>query len=454
MGFSRDDFLEKWKSRIRRIQSQSFLQGLYKKIEYYYPLSLIGSLSFFTAIYLAGYAYSFSNFYALLLAVPTLLFITIQITFIRLWALRQAEVEIVWESNYKLTARIEESELILKLGVSSVPYFFRYHILLHATLKAGKDAKFYYIREAASSAAGEVRMGLYFPLCGDFSIKARLLVRDILGLGRTRLGPIQYRNFKVRPPVLTEHSPLPRHTAASLESRQNQRQAEEDKYYMREYIPGDRLKDINWKASLKIGELITRISPQSPEKSSLLFVELRNLSYTDKESPLSLIHLNILKSWLLSFVLQMRRENPKYRFFLASAEREDMLSSDSDIEGLALSLADLSFVQQNHWTSKGPPVLEKFIFTTSFDPSLKTISQEGVKCHVFQLLPPLPKSRRQASVKKASLPLFRLLPLEYAIPWPLPGKWLFRPGPKALFKRTAKKSGGLQRQMQVRARIL
>ena len=410
-----------------------------------------------SAIYLAGYAYSFSNFYALLIAIPLLFSITIQVVFIRLWALRQREVEVIWDSNHNLRARSAESELSLKLSASAVPYFFRYHLLIHAILKVGKEANFYYFQEFASSAAGEVRAGLYFPLCGSLSIKTRLLVRDILGLSRTRLGPRQQRKFKVRPPTLTDRSSLPRHSAASMESRQHQKQAEEDKYYMREYIPGDRLKDVNWKASLRVGELITRISPQSPEQSPLLYVELRNLSYTDRDTPLSLLHLNILKSWLYSFVLQMRSENPKYRFLFASAEREDMLDTDSDIENFALSLADLPYVQKSHWTVRGPAVLEKFIFTSSFDPSLKMIAQERAKCHVFQVvsgkgLKGFRKPRDSKNSGASETPLFRLLPLEYAVPWP--GRWLFRSGPQALGKGPIKKAGGLQRQMLVRTRIL
>ena len=438
----------KWAAKLRQLELKRFLGALYKNIEYYYPLSSLGTVSFGAAVYLAGYAYSSSNLYALLVAVPVLFFITAQVAFIRLWALRQREVEVVWDPNYNLTARLKESELSLKLSAAAVPYFFRYHLTLHAVLKAAKEANFYYFQEAASSAAGEVRVGMYFPLCGSLAIKARLLVRDILGLSRTRLGPVQQRKFKVRPPILTDRPSLPRHSAASLESRQHQRQAEEDKYYMREYIPGDRLKDINWKASLKVGELITRISPQSPEQSPLLYVEFRNLSYTDRDTPLALLHLNILKSWLFSFILQMRRENPKYRFLLASAEREDMLSSDKDIEDFALLLAELHFVQKSRWTARGPAVLEKFIFTSSFDPSLKTLAQERAKCHIFQVV----SGKGSKRSKEAGAPLFRLLPLEYAVPWP--GKWLFRAGPKALIKGAAKKAGGLQRQMAVRTRIL
>ena len=446
----------KWKAGLLQIQNKTFLQKLYKNIEYYYPLSFLGSIGFFASVYLAGYAYSFSNFYALLIAVPILFFLMVQVTFIRFWALGRGEIEVIWDSNHNLSARAKESEIILKLGAPSIPYFFRYHILVRAVLKAGKEANFYYLQEAASSSSGEVRVGFYFPLCGSLSIKARLLVRDILGLSRTRLGPVQHRNFKVRPPKLRDHSSIPRHAASSLESRQHQRQAEEDKYYMREYIPGDRIKDINWKASLKVGELITRISPQSPEKSPLLYLELRNLSYTSRESPLSLIHLNLLKSWLLAFIIQMRQENPKYRFFLASAEREDMLSTDSDIEELSHLLADLTFVQKNHWTAKGPAVLEKFVFTSGFDPSLKMISQEQATCHIFQLLPGESKKPPQAShrgkTRKTKAPLLRLLPLEQPVPWP--GFWILRRGPKALSQKSLKKTGGMQQEMQVRTRIL
>jgi uncharacterized protein (DUF58 family) len=53
--------------------------------------------------------------------------------------------------------------------------------------------------------------------------------------------------------------------ATTQESLRNIQTSDQEKYFMREYIPGDRLKDINWKSSIKLNELITRISPSSPE---------------------------------------------------------------------------------------------------------------------------------------------------------------------------------------------
>ena len=395
-------------------------------IEYYYPLSFLGSFSFFVCIYLAGRAVGTGNLYALLISVPGLFFIIGQVVFIRLWCFRLRDTELVFGANQKLAARTLKNNLVGKLSSSPPPYFFRYHFLLHGTLRAGKRARFYYARELSSSTGGEFNMDMYFPLCGVFSVKVRILCRDILGFSRTRIDAVLHREFCVHPPALEKRPLFPRSQSTSLETRQRKSQAEEEKYYMREYIPGDRLKDINWKSSLRVGEMITRIASQSPEKNPLLSIELRNLTYLESDTLRPLLHFNFLKSWLFSFLLEVKRESPQYSFFVSSAETEHSLETDMDIDNFASVLAKLEYVQGTRWRSKseGPPVLEKFIFTTAFDPSLKGLkglnetmdgSANKTKYHIFQVL--------AGKGKESSL--VRLLPLEYSVPWP--GKWVLRP---------------------------
>ena len=434
-------------------KSFSLLVLVIEKAEYYYPLSSLGTLTFLISLYLAGYAYSTANLYALLLAVPCLVFITAQCAFIRLWSLRIKNLELLWDSDQNLVSRKPESKINLKLRAPSIPYFFRYHIQSHATLKVGEKAKFYYSLDGISNSEGDVRIEAYFPLCGHFLMEAKIVIRDILGLSRTRMEPKQCRNFTIRPPIIGDENFVIPKNATSMESRQRQKQADEEKYYMREYIPGDRLKDVNWKASLRVGEMITRISPISLEKSQLIYIELRNISNLKNDTPLSLLQLNIAKSWLFSFVVQMRQENPAYHFLITSVNEEYKISNDKDIKKFSLELAELNYVKKRYWTIKNPDISEKFIFTTSFDSSFLDLSKEKSKCYVFQVV-----NSRNRRAKKITL-----LPLEYSLPWP--GKWLLRFTPSLsylhLLKKATDKSGhgdlgngNFIRQMKVRGSVV
>ena len=387
---------------------------------YYYPFSYLGSFSFLISVYLLGYGIAVGNLYALIISVPFLNIIFLILIFIRLWVIRQRRIESLWERGKKLTARSKGIYLKLKINGKMPPYFFRYHVVVRGYLDVGKKNKFYYSLEASSSADGEIKVPIYFPLSGTLEVKTFLLIRDILGFLRTRTGFSERISFPIEPLVFENRPPITRYKSSSMKNNLNQKQADEDKFYMREYIPGDRMKDVNWKASLRIGKLITRISPQSSVDSYLLVLELRNLSYLEKDSPLSLMHLNLLKSWFLSFLQQMLRENPSYRFIVLTNEDEYSIETSNDIDNFGRTLSRLHYSEQKQWNTRGPQVPERFVFSTGFDPSLREMSKSNISYNLFHVYP---NTSKQATHT-------RLLALEENLPWP--SFWIFRPKDKAL----------------------
>ena len=393
-----------------------YLRKFIHLLEYYYPLSFFGTLLIAIAIYLAGHAIGNSNVYALLIAVPLLFFILTEIIFIRLWSFRQNESELVWESTQMLTSRISNSELRLQLNATNPPYFFRYHLALHGKLNSGRNAQFYYHQEAASSSNGALYLPLYFPLSGILHLKSKLIIRDILGLSRTRVGTHQERILKIRPHLLEGKILWPNYSNKRLETHQSRLQSEDEKYYMREYIPGDRIKDINWKTSLRIGEVVTRYSPQSPKEQQLLHIELHNINIHKHDSPLALMQLEAVKSWLLSFITQIKRNNSNYQFLIESAHTSDLLTELQEIINFSEVLAGIKYVSPQQWHPPQNPQMpnnkssDKVIFTTAFNSNQKNIANnEIVKTHVFQV------TSAQRNDKKALQ--FNLLPLDYPLPW-------------------------------------
>ena len=85
---------------------------------------------------------------------------------------------------------------------------------------------------------------------------------------------------------------------------------------MREYVPGDRMKDINWKATSRLGELITRISPLTQEQTQLLHVVLRRYRRRGGETMTALLHLDFVKSWLLTFLRVVKQQHPEFTFLV------------------------------------------------------------------------------------------------------------------------------------------
>ncbi len=392
----------------------AFLFRLGRWLEFYYPFTITGSILFLSALYLAGLAFGTSNIYAFLFSALSFLLLFVLAFDGRLQAMRLQTMDVVWEARGGLIARQPEAKQSLHLGEARPHYFYRFHFVIRGTLKAGRNATFLIREEGSSSRGGEIDIPVYFPLCGPVDVTGRLLLRDVFGFTRTRIGRAQPRRFVVQPPLLAD-KPLPQfRNAASFESSQRFRNSDEEKYYMREYQPGDRLKDLNWKASFRFGEMITRISPKSPEESKLLHLEFRHFHPGAVDTPAALMHLNFLKSWLLAFLFQVKREFPEFRFRVVTADEVYLVESEDDIERFGETLAAIPFVRGKHVV----PVAgsgERFVFSTPFDTGLNDSIVPGVIFNIFRTNFPSSSEARRV----------RLLPMEQEH-LPIPGPWIFR----------------------------
>lgn len=380
-----------------------------------YPFTFAGSLLLLVAFYLSGSGFARNNLYAFVLGALALLLLAALAFDGRLQAFRLSRLEPVWESSGAIFARLDDISQAVHLGDARPHYFFRFHFRITGQLHVGRAASLPVDEEAASSRPGGLLMPLYFPLAGRAAVRGRLYIKDVFGLTRAGAGLPQEREFTVRPPLLPGKTAITLRNTASFESSRRSRQQDEEKYYMREYQAGDRLKDINWKASFRIQELITRISPRSPEESRLLHIEFRNFAAGDRDAPEQLMHLNYIKSWMFSFVQVLRRERPEYQFRIVTSDEVYLVESDADLDRMAHDLSALNFASRSR-LNQAPTAAEKFIFTTPFDPSLEQALTPGALCHVFRTALPTGGRSKPREV--------RFLPLERWLGWP--GTWIFR----------------------------
>lgn len=102
---------------------------------------------------------------------------------------------------------------------------------------------------------------------GQVELDAQLVLQDCLGLGRHPLKGWKRRTALLLPLKSPEAQPM---QAASLDLQEDLRvgqRNETERIFTRDYAPGDRLRDLDWKALAKLGNLITRIPPESPRQS-------------------------------------------------------------------------------------------------------------------------------------------------------------------------------------------
>ena len=353
-----------------------------------YPFTFPGTVLLAVALYLLGTAWYSGNIYALtfsLLALPALFLLAF---FARLQAFRLRGLSLMWDCSRPIFSRVVNQRLVFFIGKQRAFYFFRLHIRMHGHLLAGRDAPIYFRTEAAASSGGEIVLPVNFPVCGRLDAKITVLLRDVFGFVEVPTGVFEERTISVRPPLFSNRAPERYLSMISEESIQRRRSSEEEKYYMRQYAPGDRMKDINWKASVRVFELITRVSPLSEEQSHQIEIDFRHFSREEVDGPIAIIHLNFIKSWLLSFLQGIKSARPSYQFRIVTGQSTVLLQSEEDIDQFAGTLATLTYMPERRAFHDGAPPSgnERFVFTTQYDQGLAAYvrSRPSFRFNIFR----------------------------------------------------------------------
>jgi hypothetical protein len=359
-----------------------------RNLRYYFPLTLTGALLLIAAVFLLGRSLAQDNAYGVLLALLALLVLVALALTSRFQAnaYRRRQVNWHWDTSAPVYARRAGlSHSLITDALRTLP-FFRVHFALSGQLKVGRNAKLRIRREISFARGTRHPIELYFPLCGLMSCTGTFAVRDIFGLSRARFGDPLQRKLAIQPASFNQKSiPVPE-PSVGFEETSRKRSSDEEKYYMREYLPGDRFRDINWKVSSRLDELITRISPVTQEKTTILPVVFRNFRDREGESVESIVHLNIIKSWLMAFLRVMKQEHPEMQFRVFSAGGSWLLQNDEEIERFGWELPGIFFQKEVGTLFQSPTEEELFIFSTAFDRGLSAFlaSQSHARQYIFR----------------------------------------------------------------------
>jgi len=276
-----------------------------------------------------------------------------------------------WKPPFPMTANagMEEKTLITGLE-ASIPLFFRQHFFIKGVFFPGTDSKGCPVLAGTSVPRGETssQLLLDFPMSGIFKGEGFGRLCDIFGFFSFSCGQPQSRTINVRSaPFYKKNIFVNVQTGA--EDRRNKPAADEERYYMREYTPGDRLRDINWKSSEKIDTLITRISTDNQEKINRIEVHFRNFG-SAKTSLEALWLLDRIKAVFAFFLRSLMEQNSSFIFDVYTAggnwEIKDMEALDVFFE----SLACLSFFPPQKESINPVSTADVYVFSTACDTRL------------------------------------------------------------------------------------
>ncbi|MCS7205562.1 MAG: DUF58 domain-containing protein [Leptospiraceae bacterium] len=388
-------------------------QKLYEGFSLYYPFTWNGTFLLVISLFLLGIAWGTLNMFALIFSILGIFWLVFVMIVGFISKIRNQESYVLCELQQTIYSRLINQHIQVSAESISVPFFLRMHYILKGKIKVGRKAFFYlYFEGSKLPSENFVSIPVYFPFCGIANLKGYAFIKDILNLIKIPLKKPDEIKISIHPPLFSEKPQIQIMPSSTLESTKKIQTSDEEKYFMREYIPGDRLKDINWKSSIKLNELITKISPLSPEESKTIHIEIRPYHYhKNKDGINAILQINYLKSWVLSFIRAWKQQNPKYKFHVNTGKEILHVNEDNDIEILSRKLSELEYITQPSLIDPSNS-LEKFIFSTSFDIHLHDYLQNA-KSKIYLFHVGYGEKRKVGVLKTPSLNV-------------LPGLWVFR----------------------------
>jgi hypothetical protein len=385
-------------------------------------LSPVGFAAGVIALVILVQSLSARNAYEIVLATGVLA-VCLALGLAGAWGARRlAMLEPGWKPPAPLTAgpataNFAEETLITGLDVR-VPWFFRLHFIVKGRFfpagfqseRMSSDKRFGGCPVRAETSVsprggGAARLSLSFPMSGVFQGEGSCRLRDIFGFFSFPCGLTQHRTLMVRSePSLKKPIRIEAHSGA--EDRRNKTSSDEERYYMREYTPGDRLRDINWKSSDRIDTLITRISPDNQEKVSRIEVYFRNYGPASGSggsraaSIEALWLLDRAKARLTQFLRAVRDEQASYIIQVRSAQHCWEIEDEEGLEAFLEELAGISFspprnedagsvIAEASAKATAGPLGELYVFSTACDAGLPAflLARQTMPVFIFHTRP-------------------------------------------------------------------
>jgi len=313
------------------------------------------------------------NSYEIVLASFALLFLLV-LGVAGAWRSRKLKsMEPGWKPPAPMTANAidDDRQRSLVTGLdASIPLFFRLHFYIRGRFFPGglagtKKGCFLSVETAIPRGETTAQVPLDFPMSGVFKGEGFCKLRDIFGFFSFPCGQTRHSTVNVRcAPCFGKKIVI--NAQSGAEDQRNKPSADVERYYQREYTPGDRLRDINWKSSEKIDALITRISTDNQEKVSRIEVHFRNYGY-DNDSLHALWLLDRAKARLSYFLRTLLDQNSSFIFDVHSAGKEWEIEDQDDLDAFFEELSVLSFAPPQNETGIQSGAGDMYVFSTACD---------------------------------------------------------------------------------------
>jgi hypothetical protein len=249
---------------------------LFSRLARWSPLTVPGGITLCASLVMTGLGFAAGNPFNFFLGIFFFVAIFIFVLLNRFLSRRIQLHLLTWNTPVVHLAGGVKTVHSINAERFKCPYFFRVHFLFQGHLDCGPGHSLFFRQEKTIADRHITPLVLRLPATGKLTTHGRYLFKDVFNLSRTVLSEDEYREFPVLP-VIPDSSITESPVLSSADTQQKtSRKDNIEKYVMREYIPGDRLRDINWKASSRLNEWFTRISVEEDDVSRSIHILLHH----------------------------------------------------------------------------------------------------------------------------------------------------------------------------------
>ena len=304
-----------------------------------YPFTLPGTAALLTVLYVFGSGYADSDYQSIFIAAVFFLIFLIIFFAAFYFSGRYRLNEISVKSKGEISSSGRDKNLQSIVFEEAPPLFFRYSSVITGKFLAGNKS-FKYYKRYNSDRSGVINFSFHFSSPGILDSVYEYFLEDIFGMMRISCGEIEKKTVRILPGLPEKAFRDSRDSMSSLVKNKKPDENDYEKILMREYMRGDRSRDINWKASSKSNTIYTRIAPGNDnEIKKINFVYCPDPFLFDKNIYKGFLFFRYFREYFRYYINDLySRENYKFSVFINGRKisAEDRNSLDNVYRELAL----------------------------------------------------------------------------------------------------------------------
>ena len=292
----------------------------------HYPLTLPGTAAVLTVLFFFGKGYSDSDYQGIFISAVFFLVFLLLAAAGYFFAGKSSLSDVSIKSIGDISSSSRDKNVQKIIFGERPPVFFRYSSVLKGRFcVTGKS--FPWFSRFNSDRNGLIEYSFNFSSPGLLELGTEYFIEDVFGIFRIPCAERETNSVRIVPGLPDNASVDTKDSLSSFVKNKKPDDNDYEKILMREYMRGDRSRDINWKASSKSNTLYTRIAPGND-------TEIKKINIVYVSDP------DLFKDSIYSSFLIYRCFREYFRFFIHSLNSMESYKFSVYVNGMRINAED------------------------------------------------------------------------------------------------------------------